>query len=366
MLLWFCCALRILMTNRLERTMNSFRRTDKDLKLPLSAVWLMNSISEYKGQQDMYVRQSPQVLKSLVEMALIESVESSNRIEGVTVEKSRLKPLVLGRSKPKDRSEDEIAGYRNALELIHKKHDSLDISPQTIRQLHRLSRAGSGDAGQWKKKDNEIIRKGRNGPIEVIFKPVAASSTPEAIKQLSLAYRHSIEQLRYPGLYAAACLILDFLCIHPFRDGNGRVSRLLTLLALYQHGYEVGKYISLERIVEQSKETYYEVLRKSSIKWHQAKHTLEPWLCYFLGTINSAYREFEQRAGGIQIARGAKTEHVLHTIEEQAGEFSISEIERLCPSVSRDMIRKVFRKLQKQKRIICLGRGQSARWKRIG
>ena len=346
--------------------MNSFKRTDANLQLSLSAVWLMNSISEYKGKQEMYARQSPQVLKSLVEMALIESAESSNRIEGVTIEKSRLKPLILGRSKPKDRSEDEVAGYRNALDLIHHKHDHLEISPQTIRQLHRLSHAGAGDAGQWKKKDNEIIRKGRNGSIEIIFKPVSASSTPEAIKQLSLAYRHSIEQLRYPGLYAVACLILDFLCIHPFRDGNGRVSRLLTLLALYQHGYDVGKYISLERIIEQSKETYYEVLRKSSALWHQAQHDMEPWLCYLLGTINAAYREFEQRAGGIHLARGAKTDNILQAINSQSGEFSISEIERLCPSVSRDMIRVVFRQLRKQKKIICLGRGQSARWKRIG
>jgi Fic family protein len=346
--------------------MNSFRKTEKDLRLPLSAVWLMTSISEYKGRQELYSRQSPQLLKSLVEMALIESAESSNRIEGVTVEKSRLKPLIIGRSKPKDRSEDEVAGYRNALDLIHKKHGSLDISPRTIRQLHRLSHAGSGDAGQWKQKNNEIIRKNLNGKIEIIFKPVSASSTPEAVKQLSLAYKHSIEQLRYPRLYAVACLILDFLCIHPFRDGNGRVSRLLTLLALYQNGYEVGKYISLERIVEQSKETYYEALRKSSRRWHEAKHEIEPWLCYFLGTINSAYREFEQRAGGIKSERGAKTETVIQAISEQAGEFSISEIEQLCPAVSRYMIRTVFRQLQKQKRIICLGRGQSAKWKRIG
>jgi Fic family protein len=346
--------------------MNSFRKTEKDLQLPLSAVWLMTSISEYKGRQELYARQSPQVLKSLVEMALIESAESSNRIEGVTVEKSRLKPLIIGRSKPNDRSEDEVAGYRNAIDLIHKKHGSLDISPQTIRQLHRLSHAGTGDAGQWKKKDNEIIRKNQNGAIEIIFRPVCASSTPEAVKQLSLAYKHSVEQSRYPGLHAVACLILDFLCIHPFGDGNGRVSRLLTLLALYQHGCDVGKYISLERIIEESKETYYEALRKSSTRWHQAKHDIEPWLCYFLGTINSAYREFEERAGGVKSARGAKTENVIQAINEQAGEFSISEIERLCPAVSRDMIRIVFRQLQKQKKIICLGRGQSARWKRIG
>jgi len=346
--------------------MNSFKKTDKELKLPLSAVWLMNSISEYKGKQELYTRQSPDVLKSLVEMAMIESAESSNRIEGVTVEKSRLRPLIIGKSKPKDRSEDEVAGYRKALDLIHKKHDSLDISPQTILQLHRLSHSGSGDAGQWKKKDNEIIRKNKNGSIDIIFKPIGASETPQTIKQMCLAYKYSIEQLRYPGLYAASCLILDFLCIHPFRDGNGRVSRLLTLLALYQHGCDVGKYISLERIIEQSKETYYESLQKSSKQWHEAKHNIEPWLCYFLGTINAAYREFQQRAGNVKSARGAKTANVIQTVSEQSGEFSMSEIERLCPAVSRDMIRIIFRQLQKEKKIICLGKGKSARWKRTG
>ncbi len=346
--------------------MMSFRKTGKDLQLPLAAVWLMNSISEYKGKQKLYTRQSPQILKSLVEIALIESAESSNRIEGVTIEKSRLRPLIIGHSKPKDRSEDEVAGYRKALDLIHKKHGSMDITPQTICQLHLLSHGQTGDAGQWKKKDNEIIRKNQDGTIDILFKPVSAAATPEAIEQLCLAYKHSTEQLRYPGLYATACLVLDFLCIHPFRDGNGRVSRLLTLLALYQHEYEVGRYISLERITEQSKETYYEALQKSSKQWHQAKHNIEPWLCYFLGTINSAYREFEQRAGGIKSARGAKTENIIHAISKQAGEFSMSDIERLCPSVSRDMIRTVFRQLKKEKKIVCLGKGQSARWKQMG
>ncbi len=346
--------------------MMSFRKTGKDLQLPLGAVWLMNSISEYKGKQELYTRQSPQILKSLIEMALIESTESSNRIEGVTIEKRRLKPLILGHSKPRDRSEEEIAGYRKALDLIHRKHNNLDISPQIIQELHHLSHTGAGDAGKWKKKDNEIIRKKPDGTVEIIFKPVSADSVPEAIKQLCLAYRHSVEQLKYPELYATACLVLDFLCIHPFRDGNGRVSRLLTLLALYHHGYEVGKYISLERIIEQSKETYYEVLQKSSIRWHQAKHDIEPWLYYFLGTINSAYREFEQSGGSVKSPRGAKTGLVTQAINNQLGEFSISDIERLCLGISRDMIRVVFRQLQNEKKIICLGKGQSAKWKRIG
>jgi Fic family protein len=346
--------------------MKSFRKSSKDLQLPLAAVWLMNSISEYKGKQQLYATQSPQVLKSLIEMAMIESAESSNRIEGITVAKARLRPLILGRSKPKDRSEDEVAGYRRALDLVHKKHGDMEISPATIRQLHSLSHAGSGDAGQFKKKDNEIIRKNQDGTIDIIYKPLSAEATPDAVKQMCMLYKHSVEQLRYPGLYAAACLILDFLCIHPFRDGNGRVSRLLTLLALYQHGYEVGKYISLERIIEQSKETYYESLQKSSRHWHEAKHTIEPWLVFFLGTINAAYREFEQRAGNIKSARGAKTENVVSAINEQIGEFSISDIERRCPAVSRDMIRLILRQLRSEKKIVCLGKGQSAKWKRMG
>ena len=157
--------------------------------------------------------------------------------------------------------------------------------------------------------------------------------------------------------------MLDFLSIHPFRDGNGRVSRLLTLLALYQHGFMVGKYISLERIVEQSKETYYEALNKSSQKWHEAKHDLIPWFNYFLGAILSAYKEFEERAVNIKPGRGAKTQIVTQAIERQVGEFSLGGIERECPAVSRDMIKIIFRELQKTRKIECLGKGKSAKWK---
>lgn len=344
--------------------MNSFKKTGKDIQLPLAAVWMMNSISEYKGKEELYTRQSPQTLLALVEMAMIESVESSNRIEGVTVDRERLKPLIIGKSKPRDRSEEELAGYRKALDLIHKKHDSLIISPGTIQELHRLSRLDVGDAGQWKKKNNEIIKKHPNGRVEVIFTPLEADKVPDAMKQLCLVYQDTLTQSNYPPLFAIACLVLDFLSIHPFRDGNGRVSRLLTLLALYQNGYGVGKYISLERIVEQSKETYYESLNKSSLGWHKAKHNVMPWFHYFLSTIVSAYKEFEQRAGQLKPSRGAKTQIIGQAILNQVGEFSISDIERECSGVSRDMIRVVFRQLQKDKKIICLGKGKSARWRK--
>lgn len=342
--------------------MNSFKRNN--LELPLSAVWLMNSISEYKGKQELYARQSPQILRTLLETALIESAESSNRIEGVTVDKARLKPLVIGHSKPRDRSEEEVTGYRKALDLIHKKYQSLQITPETIKELHRLCRGESWDAGRWKEKDNDIIRKHPDGHVEVIFKPVSAAKTPEMMKQTCLVYEHSVSQLKYPNLYAVACLVLDFLSIHPFRDGNGRVSRLLTLLAIYQHGVIVGKYISIERIVEQSKETYYEALNKSSQKWHEAKHDVFPWVNYFLGTLLAAYKEFDERAGKLKPGRGAKTQIVTQAIERQAGEFAISEIERECPGVSRPMIRVILEDLRSKGKVEVVGAGRGARWRK--
>lgn len=343
--------------------MNSFKRDT--LELPLSSVWLMNAISEYKGKQELYTKQSPQILKTLFETALIESAESSNRIEGVTVDYARLKPLVIGHSKPRDRSEEEVAGYRKALDLIHRKYNSLQITPETIKALHRLCHGESWDAGIWKEKNNDIVRKHPNGHIEVIFTPVSAAKTPEMITQLCLSYEHSISQRKYPDLYAIACLVLDFLSIHPFRDGNGRVSRLVTLLALYQHGFMVGKYISIERIVEQSKETYYESLNKSSQKWHEAKHDMIPWFNYLLGTILTAYKEFQERAGNIKPTRGTKTTIVIKAIESQQGTFSISDIQHACPAVSRVMIKKVLFQMQKATKIICLGKGQSAKWKQM-
>jgi Fic family protein len=219
----------------------------------MSTNWLLNDLAEAKGKQELYTRQSPQVLKTLREMALVQSVESSNRIEGVTVAPDRLPPLVLGHARPKDPSEQEIAGYRTALNLIHTNAEDLQITPDLMRWLHRLCQEGGGDAGQFKKVDNEVIELQSGAAPIIRFKCVSAKATPAVVDELCLVYRHAIDQKRIPPLIAIGALILDFLCIHPFRDGNGRVSRLLTLLALYQHGYEVGRYISLERLVEEAK-----------------------------------------------------------------------------------------------------------------
>ena len=237
--------------------MNSFRNHRlRDFAVPMSTNWLLNDIAEAKGKQELYTRQSPQMLKALREMALVQSIESSNRIEGVTVAADRLRPLVLGNARPKDRSEQEITGYRIALNLIHTEsgkaanHPRLAAPPaQPLPGRQRRRRA-------VQEVDNEVIEL-RPGAAPVIrFKCVSAKATPAAVDELCLVYRHAIDQDHIPPLVAIGALMLDFLCIHPFRDGNGRVSRLLALLALYQHGYEVGRYISLERLVEEAKEDY--------------------------------------------------------------------------------------------------------------
>ena len=336
----------------------------RDFAVPMSTNWLLNDLAEAKGKQELYTRQSPQILKALREMALVQSVESSNRIEGVTVAADRLRPLVLGKARPKDRSEQEIAGYRSALNLIHTEVEKLQITPDLLRRLHRLCQEGSGDAGEFKRIDNEVIEL-RPGAAPIIrFKCVSAKATPAAVDELCLVYRHAIDQDHIPPLIAIGALVLDFLCIHPFRDGNGRVSRLLTLLAIYQQGYEVGRYISLERLIEESKEDYYHVLQQSSQRWHDGKHEFLPWLNHFLAIVRRGYGEFEKRAGDVKSKRGAKTELLQQTIENISSDFTVTELERLCPGISRDHLRRLLKEMRTAGLITCLGLGPGAKWRK--
>jgi Fic family protein len=337
-----------------------------ELRLPSGTVWLVADIAEAKGRQELYAKQAPQLLTALREMAIVQSVESSNRIEGVTVAPERLRPLVVGNARPRDRSEQEIQGYRRALNLIHTGAADLPVAPEILQRLHRTIQEGAGDAGEWKRTENVIVEVQHGGPPVVRFRPVPAADTPKAIDELCLGYRHALDQEHVPPLVATGALVFDFLCIHPFRDGNGRVSRLLALLALYQHGYQVGRYVSLERLVEETRDDYYEVLRRSSEGWHEGGHDVLPWLNYFLTIVRRAYREFEERVGQVKSPRGAKTALVEAAIEAFPGEFTLADLERACPGVSRDMIRRVLRDLQKAGRVTCLGRGPGAPWRRKG
>jgi Fic family protein len=347
--------------------MSSFRNHKlRDLTLPTSTAWLIADIAEAKGKQELYTRQSPQVLKALRDTAIVQSAESSNRIEGVTVDRDRLRPLVLGHARPRDRSEEEVLGYRRALNVIHSKAKELAIIPGTLKRLHALCQEGSGDAGQYKRVDNDIIELVPGEAPKIRFKCVPATQTATAVEELCLLYRHSIDQERVLPLIAAGALVLDFTCIHPFRDGNGRVSRLLTLLALYHTGHEVGRYVSLERLTEESKEDYYEALHRSSQLWHEGKHDLVPWLNLFLAIIRRACNEFEQRAGQIKSPRGAKTELLDQAISGLDGDFTLSELEKLCPGVSREMIRHRLKTLKTEGAVEAIGRGPGAKWRKRG
>lgn len=251
------------------------------------------------------------------------------------------------------------------LNWIHTDYRKIPITPETCLRLHALAQGGtSGDAGQWKTTPNDIIEIFPDGRREVRFRPLAPDHVPGAMEELCLAYRHAIDQLQVTPLMATACFILDFLCIHPFRDGNGRISRLLTLLTCYQHGYEVGRYISFERIVEQTKEDYYEALKTSSFGWHEGEDDVMPWFTYLLSVWRKAYREFEDRAERQRPQRGSKTEMVEYALDNINSPFGIADVEQLCPNVSRDTIRLVMNRWRKQGRLEMLGRGRDAKWRR--
>ena len=266
-------------------------------------------------------------------------------------------------SKPRDRSEQEIQDYRRALNEIHSDYAALSISPETLRRLPALCQSASGDAGQFKRVDNDIVEYLPGRAPVVRFRCVKAEETPGAVEELCLRYRHALDQENIPPLIAIAALILDFLCIHPFRDGNGRVSRLLTLVVLYQHGYQVGRYISLERLIEESRESYYQYLQLSSRRWHDGTHELTPWFNFIFAIIRRAYIELEERAGQIMAPRGAKSERVLAAVRGQPGEFRLRDLERDCPGVGREWIRTLLAKLKKSGDVACKGRGPGARWR---
>lgn len=343
--------------------MMSFRQFDfKSLSLPASTVWLMSDIAESKGRQGLYTQQSLQMLTRLLEIAFIQSVESSNRIEGITVAADRLEPLVIGNSKPRDRAEHEIYGYRQALNRIHRDSKQIPFSSETFCRLHYDCQEGSGDAGQFKRVDNDIVELMPGQAPRLRFKTVAAQQVSRAMEELCVSYGHVLNQQESHPLVVTACFILDFLCIHPFRDGNGRVSRLATLLALYHHGYEVGRYVSLERLIEESKDEYYQALFDSSQGWHEGKHRILPWLNYFLSILRRAYNLFETRVATLKDTRGLKTTLVEKAIESFSGEFTFGQLKEHCRTVSHELIRSVLKSWQKNGRVKSLGRGPGAKW----
>lgn len=323
----------------------------------------LRALGEYRGKQRLYIAQSPEVLSDLRQVAAVESTESSNRLEGVVVAPHRLKSLVLKNAAPQSRSEQEVAGYRDALALIHESAEHMPFSEGTVLQLHgMLYRYMPQPGGHWKASNNDIVERHPDGSTRVRFRPVAAHLTPTAMADLMTRYGQARDQHLADPLVLVPLVVLDFLCIHPFPDGNGRMARLLTLQLLYHYDYTVGRYISLERIFEESKESYYETLEASSQGWHEAVHDITPWLDYFWGALLRAYKEFEQRVGTIERGRGAKGDRVRAEALKRTLPFSISEIEQACPGISRDMVRLVLRALKAEGLIAPTGKGRGAKW----
>jgi len=335
--------------------------------IPIEMGGLLQKLGEYKGHQDLFRHQTPQVLETLKQTAIIESTESSNRIEGITVPAGRFRELMAQSPRPKDRSEAEILGYREALSAIHARPETFAIDEKTILELHKRIYAKTDiPAGQWKKRDNTIEEKLADGRWITRFKPVSAGETPYYMSELCSRFNRLWDKRQVSPLILVPAFVLDFLCVHPFTDGNGRVSRLLTVLLLNQADYSVGRYLSIERLIEESRETYYEALQLSSQGWHEGNHRLRPWWEYSLGILIGAYQEFEKRAGSIANARGAKTAIVENAINNFSSTFSISDIERACPAVSREMIRVVLNRLRKEGLVSCKGTGRGALWEKRG
>jgi Fic family protein len=345
-------------------TLRSFKKGLASV--PIATAWSLAELGQALGRQELFIRQSPQRLKVLREHALIESAVSSNRIEGVEVDAKRIGTLVFGKAALRDRDEEEVRGYRNALNLIHTEGVKLPVSQATIRELHRLARGSAWDAGQYKQKDTKIIERFADGRERVRFRPTRARQTPTAMAELAQLWMDCLHEKWVPPLVAVAALNLDFLCIHPFRDGNGRVSRLLLLLQCYHAEVQVGRYISLERLIEQNKDRYYETLEQSSTGWHEGKHDPWPFVNYVLWILREAYKEFEQRVGQTAEPRGAKAALVREAVARHKGEFRLSDIERACPGVGREWIRTLLADMRDAGEVVCRGRGPGARWRWLG
>ena len=335
------------------------------MNVPMRVVRLVGTINEYKGKQDLYTQQSPQILEGLKKVALIESTKASNEIEGIKIHYKRLEDII-DKGKPinhESRSEGEIMGYKEVLETVHTAAEYILIKPSYILQLHRdLYKFVASEGGHWKNADNVIQETLPDGRKNIRFKPTSAFETPTAMEELCNKMNESIIANAIDPLILTSAFILDFLCIHPFNDGNGRIARILTLLLLYKFGYEVGRFISLEKIIEQTKEEYYSTLHQSSQNWHDGEHNLLPWIEYLLGIIIAAYREFELRVGKIDDSRGSKSVRIENSIKHIVGEFTKEDLRRQCPDVGESTINRVLAKLKDEGKIDVTGKGRNAAW----
>lgn len=322
---------------------------------------LVSAIHEYKGKQELYLEAKPDVFKAMLEIAKIQSIGASNRIEGIKTTDARMKALMNEKTEPMNRSEKEITGYRKVLSLIHESYDYMPPRKNLILQMHRdlYSYTEMSIGGVFKNSDNLIIETDAYGVDKIRFKPVPAFETADSIEILANSYMAAIEANKINPLLLIPRFILDFLCIHPFNDGNGRMSRLLTLLLLYRSGYIVGKYISIEMIIEKTKQTYYDVLQESSNNWYEGKSNYLPFVRYYLQILLSAYKDFSSRIELTQDKTLSKPERIKLMFDKTLNKLSKAQLMELCPDISKTTIELTLSKLVKEGYIIINGSGRS-------
>ena len=323
-------------------------------------VSLLTQIHEYKGEQTLFIEAKADTLTQLVEIAKIQSTEASNKIEGIYTSDERLKSLVSNKTTPRTRNEQEIAGYRDVLSTIHESHDFIPVKPSIILQLHRDLYKFSGKVygGFYKGGDKVIEEEDSDGNKRIRFTPVPAFETPDAIDEICSTLDEMLTESDADPLLIIPMFILDFLCIHPFNDGNGRMSRLLTLLLLYRAGYIVGKYISIEKLIEQTKDTYYEALQNSSAYWHEGENDYIPFVQYTLGVIVAAYREFSTRVKSLATNNMSKPERIRELIKDTLGKIKKTEIMQKCPDISQITVQRALNDLVTSGEILKIGGGR--------
>lgn len=330
-------------------------------------VQMIGSIHEHKGKQELFLEANIDELKMLLEVALIQSTGASNRIEGIYTSDKRLEELVSQKAEPRNRSEQEIAGYREVLATIHESYEYITLRPNIILQMHRdlYSYSQGAIGGNYKNSDNVIAETDAEGRQKARFIPVPAFQTEEAMDTLCARFLEAWEADRIDKLVLIPMFILDFLCIHPFNDGNGRMSRLLTLLLFYKAGYIVGKYVSMEMLIERTKETYYEALQASSAGWHENENSYEQFVKYYLGIILKAYHEFESRVGHMKHRKISKPERIKAVIDKKVGKITKKEIMELCPDISKVTVERTLTELVKSGYIAKVGSGPSTGYVRL-
>lgn len=338
----------------------------KNQKWDSEILGLVAAIYKEAGKQELYLKQRPEELEKLVEIAKIQSTEASNAIEGIVTTNTRIRQLVEDRTTPKNRDEQEIAGYRDVLNVIHDSFDIIPASQNYILQLHKIlyNHMNNPMAGKTKSVQNYISASYPDGHVETLFTPLSPFETPEALDKICEEYNRVIGNFEVEPLIAIPIFIHDFLCIHPFNDGNGRMSRLLTTLLLYRNGFYVGKYISLESKIAKNKDLYYDALRQSQYGWHEGKEDVIPFIKYLLSTILSAYKDFEDRFALIEVKLPA-IEMVRQATMNKIGRFTKQDIHELCPSLSISSIERALRKLVDSEELKKEGAGKNTCYYRL-